>query len=312
MKLKQQLLVLVALCFAMAANAQEVVQGVKLPRLTTIERDLIQKEGDPDNPFARGQVIFNLDNACLEFWNSTEWVSLCDKTTYDLPIIPECKVKSTLTDPPYNGWITFMCYNLGADSTMTIEQQMAYESSGNTDATVYGDCYQWGRPADGHQLRTSGTTTMRATTDTPNHPDFIITPTPPDNWHTHQNDTLWNSTKTANDPCPAGWRVPTKTEWDSAFENNTWIWNSSSTPGYLVTPIGDSQATLFLPAAGFRYGEILGDIGEFCYYWSSTTAFPSAAFNLTCGGGIDELPADFQINIQYKRDGGSVRCVADY
>jgi len=66
------------------------------------------------------------------------------------------------------GWRTFMCYNLGATET-TIAGQLSYRNNlyfngvlGHTpattaesDASVYGDLYQWGRIPDGHQLRSS-------------------------------------------------------------------------------------------------------------------------------------------------------------
>ncbi|GHB53105.1 hypothetical protein [Mongoliitalea lutea] len=38
-----------------------------------------------------------------------------------------------------------------------------------SDNLAYGDLYQWGRGADGHQCRNSGTTTSLSSTDQPNH-----------------------------------------------------------------------------------------------------------------------------------------------
>lgn len=55
-------------------------------------------------------------------------------------------------------WITFMCYNLGANINTTIaKQKSATPSTTALDEDVYGSLFQWGRIADGHQLRGSAT-----------------------------------------------------------------------------------------------------------------------------------------------------------
>ncbi|MDR0681053.1 MAG: hypothetical protein LBG15_04265, partial [Dysgonamonadaceae bacterium] len=64
----------------------------------------------------------------------------------------------TLESPTVSGWLTFMCYNLGADPDYgDPAAQKAYVPSPNTDSstdrTVYGDLFQWGRVDDGHQRR---------------------------------------------------------------------------------------------------------------------------------------------------------------
>jgi uncharacterized protein (TIGR02145 family) len=58
------------------------------------------------------------------------------------------------------GWIKIANANLGADQTKSLEDQLAYqpEASAPTndkayDPAVYGDWYQWGRAADGHENR---------------------------------------------------------------------------------------------------------------------------------------------------------------
>ncbi|GHT32094.1 hypothetical protein FACS189434_03080 [Bacteroidia bacterium] len=57
------------------ADAQtSIVNGIKVPRLTTVERNQIQASG---NPYALGQLIYNMDTDCLNFWNGTEWTELC-------------------------------------------------------------------------------------------------------------------------------------------------------------------------------------------------------------------------------------------
>jgi len=188
---------------------------------------------------------------------------------------PTCRVRSTLTQPPYNGWLTFLCYNLGANPDMTIEEQMAYVPVDEYDATVYGDLYQWGRVADGHQLRNSQTVAgplsgadidgVTGQVVGGHVGKFVLNSDPPYDWRTPPIYTLWyNNGKTANDPCPAGWRVPSVIEWQSIFSvnfippagqlmtsGNYWKWNGN---GWIVSPDGvaNGTVTLFLPVAGGR------------------------------------------------------------
>ena len=78
-----------------------------------------------------------------------------------------------------------------------------------TDAASYGDYYQWGRGADGHQKITSATTTTLSSADQPGNGSFILAP---DDWRSTQNDNLWQGVSGTNNPCPSGYRLPTLTE----------------------------------------------------------------------------------------------------
>ena len=292
MKLKRQLLVMVAFCFAiMGANAQEVAQGVKLPRLTTAERDLIQKEGDPANPFARGQVIFNLDNACLEFWNSTEWVSLCDKTTHDLPIQPEC---GAFIAPGV--WKKFMCHNLGADYSL---------DPFTPAAGLHGAKYRWGTKDAFYSMAddqiNSGSIPGWTTDSSAQFP-----------FQTTSGD--W---EVVNNPCPAGFHVPTQDEWDGVVNNNTWTSVGDWTGGFANYSSGVQVGTaLFLPAAGLRNNDsdgALSDRGDFVYYWSSTGGSGLSGLHVYAlyhfYNDGDEM--SFVYDGGTKQYGSPVRCIAD-
>ena len=199
----------------------------------------------------------------------------------EVPVFVGCPVKSTLPA----GELIFMCYNLGADENLTIEQQMEHLSAGNTDATVYGDLYQWGRLADGHEKRTSGVINTLSANDEPLHDNFIRVQLGYLDWRSPQNSNLWRATKTPFDPCPEGWRVPTQEEWASIFDaasGNSWTWNSTGTPGLKISSDGDLTTSLFLPAAGNRHyydGTTFNNVGANGYYWSSTTS-ASGAYGL--------------------------------
>jgi len=245
------------------------------------------------------------------------------------------------------GWLTFMCYNLGAADTLQFlsPTQQAYYSK---PADEYGDLYQWGRRADGHQLRTSENYPTNNTTPESGvvsgsdldgdgqvasgsaaYGKFIknndLTTTYSD-WRTLQVDTLWynNGTKTVNDPCPTGWRVPTGVELQSimnggvdavnisgsynSVSGNRWQWVSTSGPGYLVTPSGSSSPTLFLPATGYRsyINSIVSVEGSYGYYWSSSVS-GTTAYNLSFNSGT-VYPAGYN---GYRAIGFSVRCVSE-
>lgn len=127
------------------------------------------------------------------------------------------------------------------------------------DTHAFGDLYQWGRLTDGHEKRTSGITSTLSSTDNPNHDKFIIAPSSPKDWRSPQNDNLWQGVNGKNNPCPAGFRLPTISEWAAEVEKYGYEYNSLF------------NSPLKLPAAGLR-GYADGSLyeGFSGYYWSST------------------------------------------
>jgi hypothetical protein len=192
-------------------------------------------------------------------------------------------IPGTVTNPT-TGKI-WMDRNLGASQVAT----------SSTDAASYGDLYQWGRRTDGHQIRTSGTTTTLSSSDTPGHGNFILTPNSPYDWRSPQNDNLWQGVSGTNNPCPSGYRLPTEAEWNA--ERLSWSTNNAA--GAFASP-------LKLPVAGYRDGSLgsLGTVGSNGYYWSSTV---SSAYsrNLLFGSGNAFVSTNGRAN------GGSVRCLKD-
>ena len=65
------------------------------------------------------------------------------------------------------------------------------------------------------------------------------------------------------------WRMPTKAEQDELRNSCTWTWTTlNGVNGYRVT--GPNGNSIFLPAAGYRYGTEVNDQGSIGYYWSSS------------------------------------------
>ena len=68
------------------------------------------------------------------------------------------------------------------------------------------------------------------------------------------------------------WRMPTDAEWKELRTKCTWTWttnyNGTGVRGRIVTAANGNS--IFLPAAGGRYGTGLGDVGSYGCYWSSS------------------------------------------
>jgi uncharacterized protein (TIGR02145 family) len=146
----------------------------------------------------------------------------------------------------------WMNRNLGASQAAT----------SSTNAAAYGDLYQWGRRSDGHQCRTSATTSTLSSINQPSHGDFILTTSPISNWLSSSNTNLWQGVNGENNPCPNGYRIPTEAE----LNNERLSWGGN----YNIS--GAFASPLKLSLAGKRNDQngALINVGTYCYLWSST------------------------------------------
>jgi uncharacterized protein (TIGR02145 family) len=191
-------------------------------------------------------------------------------------------------------WKAFKCHNLGADENA---------DPFTPDWKLNGAYYQWGYStvaAAGPTGPSSGEAN-----------DGAI-----NGWNTTaaSNGAWADGNKTLNDPCPAGFRVPTRAQWDAVLDatlNPTpsypGTWSTSSTNYSSGLRIGSGATGLFLPAAGFRdfSDGTLFIRGSFGYYWSSTET-GSFAFGLGFYNGFAE-----SYSVLKRTDGVSVRCIAE-
>ncbi len=74
---------------------------------------------------------------------------------------------------------------------------------------------------------------------------------------------------TARENWGGTWRMPTETELEELINKCTWRWTSiNGKKGYEVT--GPNKKSIFLPAAGCKYGTELRNVGKNGYYWFGT------------------------------------------
>jgi uncharacterized protein (TIGR02145 family) len=197
-----------------------------------------------------------------------------------------CNGPTTIVDVtnPTTGKI-WMDRNLGASQVAT----------SSTDAAAYGDLYQWGRGNDGHQCRTSATTTTLGSTDTPGNSNFILSPNSPYDWRSPQNANIWQGVNGVNNPCPSGYRIPTETE----INAERLSWGSQNSTGAFASP-------LKLPMAGVRdriNGSLL-NVGGRGFYWGSEVSSTYARH-------VRFESTDAYMNSNDRAYGFSVRCIKD-
>jgi len=118
---------------------------------------------------------------------------------------------------------------------------------------------------------------------------------------THATDGTWART---NDPCPRGWRVPTRAEFD-ALLNAGYQWTTQS--GVNGTVFGSGNNTLFLPAAGSRNPEDGALFNTLGHYWSSS---PNT-YNAWAAMYLFLQRSSSTVDGAYRALGFSVRCVAE-
>jgi uncharacterized protein (TIGR02145 family) len=246
--------------------------------MTEAQRDAITSP-------AQGLVIYNTDTDCVQFHTGETWYNLCDINI----VTPSVYSAST-------GQI-WMDRNLGASQVAT----------SSTDSDSYGDLYQWGRAADGHEDRTSTVYTAVETTDgvanfnaSGNAWDgqFITRNSGDNNWvdpTVSGVDDLWQGVNGTNNPCPSGYRIPTEAELNAERLS----WSSNDSAGAFGSP-------LKLPVAGsrFRSTGALSNVGSFGYYWSSTVSGTSARGLLFSSSGAVMLAFNRAL-------GFSVRCIQE-
>jgi uncharacterized protein (TIGR02145 family) len=282
------------------AGALDIVStssGIVLPRVANTSVVVNPNGGAIEN----GTMVYDLSANCVKFYANGAWTGCIQFAAVPLPT-------SQVSSDGALGFYTFLSHNLGADTSLDPHTPVV---------GLHGGHVQWGKPGP--------TNWVGAANDGPN--GFAAAPTAIvaneaaiSDWsQTSVADASWALDETfpikeIADPCPTGYRVPTRTEWVAVNTNNTvsrtGTFDANTTEYGSALHYGPDASTksLTLPAAGFRNSGdgTLDRRGSKGYYWSSTED-GSNAYSLGFNSGYVYSAAS-----SYDRTGGfSLRCIAE-
>jgi uncharacterized protein (TIGR02145 family) len=189
---------------------------------------------------------------------------------------------------------------IGANGRIWLDRNLGAErvALDIDDKNSFGDLYQWGRSKDGHQLRTSATTSISSISDVTGHGLFILNSNFSD-WRVPQNDKLWQGVNGVNNVCPVGFRLPTADEWNAELSS----WSRKDAASAFASP-------LKLPMSGRRGSD------EITYslsgYWSSTVSERLAfRFAFAKSESVSGSTGNPWVQQASRAWGFSVRCIKD-
>jgi uncharacterized protein (TIGR02145 family) len=258
------------------------------------KNDLNGEAADTDNYNALRVAIYTVYNDAPDGSGTDQIVKLT-------ALIKDCQCCGAYVNAPKTQWLNFTCHNLGADELKNPFIPIA---------DIHGDKYKFGTQSATVPMNEDQGTTG-AVSNWGNRP--------------YQNDTEdWFP---SNDPCPLGWRLPTKDEWQAVINNNApaystisggttftgwaasgsgWATNTTTYNNYAAA-IRFGEA-LVLPTAGSRKYEDGTPYarGNTAYYWSRTAS--SSRGNVIVFGSSGTPVTGPSSS---RTDGFPLRCVAD-
>ena len=239
---------------------------------------------------------------------ATNAIGTSAASTASNSVTPAALPTSQVASNGSGGTYTFLAHNLGADlsldeHTPVVGLQGAYVHWGKRGPTNF-----LGAANDGPSGFAAAPTALAAYDGVIS--GWSLTGAAGGSWNVDENNPV---KVTANDPCPTGYRVPTRNEWTAVNTNNTVSRTGAFTAG--TTQYGSalhygpdaSTKLLTLPAAGFRNfsNGALGNRGFSGHYWSSTED-GGTAYYLDFDSGF-VIPA----RSNNRMFGFSVRCIAE-
>lgn len=195
----------------------------------------------------------------------------------------------------------WMRHNLGVNTALNADVP---------SSTIGGNYYNWGHYNVAANQSTAGSVTSSTTTPSGTGWDLTYNNTT-NSWNAgtdavpvRQNTITGSGLVTKGDPCPAGWRVPTRAEWQDLIANtvqsNTGTWNTSSsttnTNAVAAAKVFRSKrdynviltfptAGYYLPSNGPAYPVVLTRRNHTGYYWTSLHAGSNSGYRVTMTSG---------------------------
>jgi hypothetical protein len=253
--------------------------SIKDYNTATTEGTIVNDLNAPVGTFSKtiGSLSVGLVYYILAYAKNSAGITYGNAITYQHAIITTATGK------------TWLMVNLGATAIPATQ----------TDEAGYGFLYQWGRGSDGHQvvrpqIQMSGTTSTRSTGDLPNNGGLFITGTNSIgyNWRETSNEDLWVGINGTNNPCPPGFRLPTKAEFVAETDN----WNNNPFGSLKLTLTGERKADGLL--------RLQGTSGR---YWISPSGPSRSNFLIIFANGTSNKVG----NDEGRVVGMAVRCIRD-
>lgn len=190
----------------------------------------------PEHATAQGWMVYKSDGTTVSYLYS--------------------EVDSIVTFPATSSPTGVVAVDLGLSSGT----KWADKNIGASSSEGYGNYYAWGETeTKGSYLWSTYMVTSRRSCGTSSDPVYAAGLT---NIAGSRFDV---ATATWGGP----WRMPTSTQISELINSCSWTWTTQNgVAGYKVT--GPNGNSIFIPAAGYRFGETLDYAGSDGYYWSAT------------------------------------------
>jgi uncharacterized protein (TIGR02145 family) len=297
-----------------ALEVKSTTSGLLPPRMTTAERDLINS-----GVWTEGLTIYNTDTKCLELYNGTDWISICDGSVVTTP------------PPPLPGNTT--C----ATAIISVTPCTAAEISSGINGGSLGDKFNNGAGGTYSVVEIGGQCWMQENIDvnptgSPAHVSNTDT-----GWYAYYSTTYqavgegtlmqWSAamngatTERAQGVCPTDWHIPSDCEWmylenslgmTTAEQQLTGLRDSGTVGSKLSTLTnnggGTNSSGFTALLAGYRStnGTFLSR-GTFGYWWSSSeTSAINAHYRF-----LYSIQVGVYRGSTNKVPGFSVRCLKD-
>ncbi|ATL43336.1 hypothetical protein CQS02_08480 [Elizabethkingia miricola] len=199
----------------------------------------------------------------------------------------------------------WMRYNLGADNSINPDQDPIVSG-------LHGDYYQFGRSVS-----------VAGKADTSLNSNFNGNPAAANAWNSGTETT---PVKTANDPCPQNYRLPTQTEFqgllDATVQSNVGTWSASDTnygAAKVLTSKKNNNVKIVLPAQGAfgtrgnnapYSGFWTNQRGALAVYWTSTSSSSNNTSYFRANSTSASMFVQTDGNPSIKIFSVNIRCIA--